>query len=447
MMQQVLMAQGSGLLSTQHSQMEETVRKVLPHCVATKTRDDYSSHTRALGAHFLLATNAHHLTKAETEEEFDQLMERQMRDMRLAWSLLSGDSPNSAEEQRALDVMRIQVAQCLKDANLMLPIFERMAKQVQEAAASTNGSSASSATEGEENSQTDEIVLLFTTAPLLGRWAQTVRFGDLLTQVHHRNLSDFHSAPMDYGILYDIAKEMMNSNPATPDAPLRDLEWRQYRIIAQRIRMVDIDAESDDVRHQLLSEFEDADGRNWKHLGITPRSRLVRCGALCQLRSFSPVPLALVGPATHDSIVARGYLDMETPPARQTENYALKRVTRRELQGTLTEQQWIESCRTDAQQLLSLPQSETDPEARAHAAMMLRGHIPSQPEDAPGAIYWRGHYEMLQEPIESGAHDHHEHSHSDLDSSSSGSCCSAGNVPVDRLRVRFEFEMVTQPVP
>jgi hypothetical protein len=98
--------------------------------------------------------------------------------MQLAWKLLEC-RPSEPEEQVALDVMRIQVAQCMKDAARMVPIFDRMM-----------------ASQGVSDPSDEVLILLFTMAPLLGRWKHTVELGDKLALVH--NLHDFHHAPMDY---------------------------------------------------------------------------------------------------------------------------------------------------------------------------------------------------------------------------------------------------------
>lgn len=49
--------------------------------VALKPAMGWGHDSRALGAHFLLATNAHHLTQSNTEAEFLELMNKQVRNL------------------------------------------------------------------------------------------------------------------------------------------------------------------------------------------------------------------------------------------------------------------------------------------------------------------------------------------------------------------------------
>jgi hypothetical protein len=286
--------------------------------------------------------------------------------MKLAWELLSCPS-TSPEQSRALDVMRIQVAQCLKDPRLMLPIFDRM--------------TARPVTDFND----EELILLFTTAPLLGRWTQTVQLGDRLATMH--DLSDFHGAPMDYQILYELAK----IEQAKGNVPLEQLQWKNYKIVMQRIKLRSAECADQQVLASLEAEFTLDGARNWKTLPVHDALRLVRCGALSQLRSFSPVPLALVGPSSDTRIHAQGYAylgepDAQGPPqAKQTETY----------------------------ELVSVHADQLDEQDEAT-------------EVPRGATHWKGTYTMVQEPTEDAAQKQHA---------------------MPKLKVTFDFEMAIVNLP
>lgn len=256
--------------------------------------------------------------------------------MKQAWQLL--DCQSSPEQSRALDVMRVQVAQCMRDPLLMLPIFERMTDRPI------------------EELSDEELILLFTTAPLLGRWDQTVALGDRLSSMH--DLTEFHSAPMDYQILYELAKV----ERAKGNAPVEQLKWVIYKIVCQRIKLRKAECEDQAMVQSIEEEFSHEGQRIWKVMQMSDSLRFVRCGALAQMRSFSPIPLSLVGPASDDRLYVQGYAFLSDSPgqgpptAKQTETYDLKLVQRSELDN-------------DAEDF-----------------------------DSQNALYWKGTFEMVQEP-------------------------------------------------
>lgn len=288
--------------------------------------------------------------------------------MQQAWSLLECPSA-SVDESRALDILRIQVAQCLKDATLMVQVFERMMQRQA------------------EQLNEEELILLFTTAPLLGRWQQCVQLGDRLSA--QLDLSDFHGAPMDYQILYELAKV----EQAKGNVPISQLQWTNYMIIGQRIKLRTSECSDQTILDTLEAEFSQNGVRTWKILSPVDASRMVRCGALAQLRSFSPVPLALVGPMTDTRVYAQGYAllgdqqQQATPVSKQIETYDLSRVSFGELEG---------------------------------------GDGSSDSSVPAGSLHWKGSYVMVQESVlgEDGR----------------------PRVDAPRLNVTFELEMTIVPL-
>ena len=270
---------------------------------------------RSYYAQWLLAVSTHRITHCDSEDEFDSEMRKQEQDMAIAWRLLrqqdDADSRAAArddEKSRELDLIRIQVGQNLKLPALLAPVFDRMMQR-----------------RGRRSEE--EAIVLFTIAPLLGRWKEVRELGaELIGRMG--SLSQFHLAPIDYSILYELA--LASSSPPTPlpTPPLTSLTWTQYRIVVQRIRLRDVQCADADAVSQLREEFgggggEDADVQ-WKNVNLQEGSRVIRCGAIVQASSFSTVPMTLVGPGDGRSIHCRGYADLQADCiVRQWEGYKL----------------------------------------------------------------------------------------------------------------------------
>jgi hypothetical protein len=212
-------------------------------------------------------------------------MKQQLIDMKLAWKLLDIPNPES-NEIRGLDMLKIQISQCLKDASLMSEVFDRMLV----------------CAGGIEHLSEDEIMILFTTAPLLGRWKATIELGDVLIS-RTGNLSElFQQSPMDFSILYEFARvgDFQDCCPG-------DLIWQQYEIEEQKISLLHVDCTDQSTVAQIESEFaNNKTGETWKILPTPASARLVRCGALVQVASFSAVPINLVGPADKQKMELKG---------------------------------------------------------------------------------------------------------------------------------------------
>ena len=267
---------------------------------------------RCLVAQWLLAVSIHHITNAQAEDEFDRHMRQQLQDMAIAWRLLGdpslpGEDDDLGEDgPRGLDVLRIQVSQNLKDASLIIPVYERMM-----------------ARKGDRSDE--EVIVLFTIAPLLGRWKDVRTLG---AEVRSRlgSLEQFHEAPMDYSVLYDLAVDSSKAPPAPlPTPPLSSLQWTQYRILAQRIRLRDVQCADADAVAQLREEFAGSEEDEWKNVNLQEAARVLRCGAVVQANSFSTVPMTLVGPGDGQRIECKGYADLQAECiVRQWEGYKLR---------------------------------------------------------------------------------------------------------------------------
>jgi hypothetical protein len=484
--------------------LERAIRVQLPEALSR-----YNAASRSLAAHLLLAVNAHYLTNSQTEEEFHNLMRAQVRrirtytrcrsrtfraidanersvacrhfwfvshslihflctvllftflyylqhrDMLLAWQLLTVNYESDPWETRTLDILRIQVAQCLKDGSLMLPLLKRMASHD---AASWN---------------VEEAMLLFTVAPLLGRWADFLRFGAHLRE-HFPESGVLHMSSMDYDVLQELAAERVNS-PSRPQlaAPESQLVWRQYQIVSQRIRLVHVAASSDEMRADLETQFTDPETheRTWQVLVTTAASEVVRCGAIAQLKSFSPAGVSLVGPMDEQHMYVRGRFNMHAGRQRQVETYDMRRVAREELQGGGAEEADAEAQAEAARRAAEEEESEEQHRGQgrpseqelqqgldrddALAARQKHGLTSSSSSSSSLPLpneYWKGQYVMVQEQFEIDEEESgHGHSHGGVacghNHGGGGGARSASSpsAPTAALTVTFELEFVLRP--
>ena len=299
------------LQSLQQGHLDESLESQLrTHLRDPRALLGRSMEVRALYAQWLLHVCTYHITSVTDEDAFDRLMRTQERDMHVAWQLLTVQPAASDDATEAgLDSIRIQVSQNLKDARLMLPVFERMiARNVAEM-------------------EDSELTLLFTVAPLLGRWAEVRRLGDLLAE-RVGGLSDFHNAPIDYEALYELALQDGTTTPL-PTPAMPTLQWQQYRILVQRIKLRDVACADAEAVAQLRDEFgmgaSDTSDDGWKSVQLQESSRIIRCGAVVQAASFSAVPITLVGPGDGRRMECKGYVDLQAEcVVRQREGYVLR---------------------------------------------------------------------------------------------------------------------------
>lgn len=316
--------------------------------------------------------------------------------MEVAWSLLNLPLENSYET-RQLDVLRIQVAQCLRDGKRMLTLLQRMSATPQ------------------QGWNVEESMLLYTAAPLLGRWDECVRFGDHL-RARFPEAEVLHSSSMDYNELWRMAHEQRHEG----NAPLEQLLWKDFRVVSQRIRLVKALCENKQILAELEGQFSSTNGslgpdglpeKPWQALEVGQGSELVRCGALAQCKSFSPAGIPLVGPADDKNIWVRGSFLMGDKRSTQQETWRLKRVARSDMQG--------EPPLSQEQQQQLQQQQDADGEAAEQ--------------------YWKGTYVMLQEQKED--------SPPSLAASSVSSSSSSPDSGLASLCCTFELELILQPRP
>lgn len=180
-------------------------------------------------------------------------------------------------------------------------------------------------------------MLLYTAAPLLGRWDDCVRFGDLLRSKFPNCDAIHSSSSMDYAELWRMA----HTQRAQGNALQSEIVWRDYTITNQRIRLLSAECANPTILAELEAQFSGDDGaaggssggRPWQPLEVGDSSELVRCGALAQCKSFSPAGIPLVGPADSHSIWVQGAFEMSDGRSVQHETWKLRRAHRRDMQG------------------------------------------------------------------------------------------------------------------
>ena len=351
------------LQSLQQGHLDESLESQLrTHLRDPRPLLTRSMEVRALYAQWLLHVCTYHITSVTDEDAFDRLMRTQERDMHVAWQLLTAQHAVTDDATEAgLDSIRIQVSQNLKDARLMLPVFDRMiARNVRDM-------------------EDSELTLLFTVAPLLGRWAEVRRLGNLLAE-RIGGLSDFHNAPIDYEALYELALDSATQPPRPLATPaISSLQWQQYRILVQRIKLRDVACNDAEAVAQLRDEFgmgaTDTSDDGWKSVQLQESSRIIRCGAVVQAASFSAVPITLVGPGDGQRMECKGYVDLQAEcVVRQREGYVLRCVSGEEEMEDVEEEDSAES--------------EEKVEDRRRTRLRVKAGVDRE---------WRGEYTMTQE--------------------------------------------------
>jgi len=270
--------------------------------------DDYSTRTRVLSAQWLVLFHTIKSITAASQDEYKASSDQQSTDMLTAWNLLDCEAQD--DEQKAVDLLRLDVAQRLKDYSKMAPVFDSVLAR------------------GADMSY-EEIVVAFTTAPLLGRWKATRDLGDRILQVQD-SLEDFHRAALqrpdipDYEVLYQLAEKEMANGDAQPDS----LRWQVSELKTLSIRLLDVKCTDESKMETVRRAFDPESKGQWKEIP-TRAHRLLQFGGIAQMLSLSAIPIPMVGPANNERIHVLGYAVLNpqdgSGPVRQTESYELSR--------------------------------------------------------------------------------------------------------------------------
>jgi len=282
----------------------------------------YEPKSRLAAAQWFILYHTIKTLSSQGVEEYKQCALQQKDDMEQTWRLLDCDR-FSLSEQQASDLLRLDVGQRLKDAKKMAPVFDRVFKN--------------------PDISYEEIVVAFTTAPLLGKWLATRELGARII-ARQQSLEDFHRAAMhrpdipDYAVLYEMAEAEAKHG----DASLESLEWFSADLKDLEIRLNQVRCDNEDKRNEMEHSFDPQGNRDWKDLpmGDGNPHRLLRFGAIAQMASLSTLPMQIVGPATSSRLRLSGRAELSIPDHSgsvvQTEEYLLEREEGDRWSGTYT---------------------------------------------------------------------------------------------------------------
>jgi len=151
-------------------------------------------------------------------------------------------------------------------------------------------------------------MVIFTAAPLIGRWKQFIDIGKVLPLQafeQFRQVSQNMPVP-DYSILFEIAKEEQAQEFLVPNPS--ELPWIQYNVSKIRIKFRNLNCEEFiEKQKELLNEIQqNEENIFWEEVPNPNNVHLRRMGAIYQCISFSETPQQLCGIFNKSSINVRG---------------------------------------------------------------------------------------------------------------------------------------------
>lgn len=287
----------SAIQKTQANDLSNVEADQLTKWLRSMTDEDieaYSPKARLFCAQWLLVYHTSRYVSAKTVESYKEMVEGQVPDLRIAWRLLQclPDQPN---EQLAVRLLQLDVGQKLKDHWRMIPVFDSIMQRLA----------------GGENLPSQEVLIAFTTAPLLGRWEAMRKLGRLVGG--RKVLEELHIAALktpeipDYKILFECAEDKLEGLTDRAAKP-EQLRWTEYLIKSLRIKLESVQCSDEMKREDVKRNFQ-AKIKTWKIVDVKSDSKMLRLGALNQMLSFSFQPIPMVGPASDTRMHLRGYAE------------------------------------------------------------------------------------------------------------------------------------------
>lgn len=273
--------------------------------------EDYSIETRFAGANWIVIYATIALLTATSQEQVQEILNHQNSDMRSAWKMLDFNESRlkQVQDRERAKMLKLDIAQRLKDLDKIVPLFEDML------------------TICETTTSNEHIVVCFTIAPLLGRWADFIKLGKKLA-INGQSLHDFHQATTqradlpDYEVLYELAKEEVKN---VESMSLENVAWKAYDMEQCQIRFDKVESVDETQKKEIEDNFAQQQG--WQALQVSPQSKVIRSGGMLQTIGISSVPLAMVGPGREDRVLLEGYAELEHPSlggkVMQRERYEL----------------------------------------------------------------------------------------------------------------------------
>jgi hypothetical protein len=183
----------------------------------------------------------------------------------------------------------------------------------------------------------EEVVLLFTSLPLIGRWEEFLELGSRIIQVQS-NLNAFHAAAqtrkdiIDYEIIYSLLHSNLHYfTEKFPTQPPDQLHFAQYLITAFKLKFncVQINDRSNEGEEENNSNintesikrtFDPTGNSGWRDYSVNSLDIIRVNGAIAQMISKSSFPISMVGPVHNNctdrktmrqKMLLRGYVDID----------------------------------------------------------------------------------------------------------------------------------------
>jgi len=215
---------------------DENTKRLLAFFSQLQDFSRYSPRARLFLVQWLILYHTIFTMLCQTAEALKKANDAQKEDMKKAWEILDVEFAQE-EEKKAGDLLRLDVAQRLRDGAKLQHMFDKVKQS--------------------PNLKYEELVVLFTTAPLVGRWKETRELGDKIVEISRaQDLSEFHLATLnrkdipDYSVLYEQAAD------EPTDATLDDIKYAVYEFESLKVRLNNVEANSDQEAAELRSTFE-----------------------------------------------------------------------------------------------------------------------------------------------------------------------------------------------
>lgn len=298
-------------MQTDETEEEKQLHKELHSLSISPTNKLYGPRMRIIAAQWFILRALHSSLKlqdllrlepieANRDEASFAHARRQESDMKRAWDLLEFKLAQNEHEQLAFDLLKLDIAQKLRDHHLMAPVFERVVNR------------------GDLMTY-EEVLVAWTSAPLLGKWTSFRNFGDKVLAANDGSLDDFHEAALersdicDYKVLYELASEAKMED-VTP-SEVSELKWQEWDILAMQMRLQSVESDDEARAEEIINEIDPSFHENGHGRWDMPNSSgmsILQFAALGQSRTLSP-KTPLVGSFKNRSLHMRGYLDSDVP--------------------------------------------------------------------------------------------------------------------------------------
>lgn len=240
---------------------------------------------------------------AEAIAEIKSWNKEHVNDMKNAWSIIDGLQPTELDQIRQLYMFKLDIAQRGKDSYKMLSAYHSILSL--------------------DNLNAEETMAAFMVAPLLGRWSDTRRLGENVSQ--YQSWPEFHQLALqrpdipDYSVLYNLAEKLS----ASGDSPLSGADWNTWDVVHLKTTLRDYDGPAE---HRPPANTP-ADERDIP-VGSCAYHRM---GSVARMISPSPIPIPLTGVADKTTFQLEGQAEIPIDPSNtsmisHSESYECKLI-------------------------------------------------------------------------------------------------------------------------